>query len=220
MNKTLSIVTPLHKRTKREYIARMNDDKIACMKVAREYGYDFWDGSRRHGYGGYKYDGRWSVVAEKLIETYSLPDDAKILDIGCGKGFLLYEFTKLLPKAQLAGFDISEYAIENAIDGVKPLLFQRSAEEELPYEDKDFDLVISITTLHNLTIGKLDLALREMERVGKNKYFVVESFRTERELFNLQSWALTCEIFLRPEGWAWLCEKARYSGEYEFIYFE
>jgi len=198
----------------------MTDDKVSCMKVARKYGKDFWDGDRRYGYGGYKYDGRWGVVAQKLIETYSLPDNAKILDVGCGKGFLLYEFTKLLPNAMVAGFDISTYAIENAKEEVKPYLFELGADSGYPYDDKEFDLVISITTLHNLPVDRLGVALREIERVGKNKYFAVESFRSELELFNLQCWALTCESFFRPEGWISLCGHAGYTGDYEFIYFK
>ena len=103
----LNVITILHKKTKRDYVGRMNDDKAECMKIAKEYGKDFWDGDRKYGYGGYKYDGRWSVVAKKLIEIYALPKDAKILDVGCGKGFLLYEFKKLLPDSKITGFDIS-----------------------------------------------------------------------------------------------------------------
>jgi ubiquinone/menaquinone biosynthesis C-methylase UbiE len=198
----------------------MTDSKVACMKVARQYGRDFWDGDRRYGYGGYKYDGRWSVVAEKLIEAYKLPDDAAILDVGCGKGFLLYEFMRLLPKATVAGFDVSRYAIENAKEEVRPYLAYGRGEDPFPYGDKEFDLVFSLTALHNVPINGLEASLSEMERVGKNKYLVVESFRNEEELFNLQCWALTCESFFRPEGWTWLFDRFGYTGDYEFIYFE
>ena len=114
MKQLLNIITPLHKRANRDYVGRMNNDKVGCMEVARKYGSDFWDGDRKFGYGGYKYDGRWEVVARKLIEHYNLPNNAKILDVGCGKGFLLYEFKKLLPECTIIGFDISEYAINNA----------------------------------------------------------------------------------------------------------
>ncbi|VAX23803.1 SAM-dependent methyltransferase [hydrothermal vent metagenome] len=219
MGKLLSIVTPLHKSTQRDYIGRMTDDKIKCMKIAREFGRDFWDGDRRHGYGGYNYDGRWSVVAERLIETYSLKDNSKILDIGCGKGFLLHEFKKLLLGATVAGIDISTYAIANAKEDVKQNLTVGSAEEPYPFDDNEFDLVISITTLHNLGLPQLETALGEIERVGKNKYIVVEGYRSEEELFNLQCWALTCEMFLQPEGWRWVFSKCGYTGDYEFIYF-
>src|SRR5438105_3061577 len=119
MGRLLEIVSTLHKKTERDYLARMCDDKVSCMKVGRQYSADYWDGSRRHGYGGYKYDGRWSIVAQKLISTYNLREDARILDIGCGKGFLLYELTRLLPKCEVTGLDISEHALANAKEAVR-----------------------------------------------------------------------------------------------------
>ncbi len=220
MGKMLNIVTPLHKKTARDYIARMVDNKIECMTKAKEYGYDYWDGDRRFGYGGYKYDGRWSVVAEKLIEEYSLKDGAKILDIGCGKAFLLYEFKRLLPGAEIVGFDSSKYALENAKEEIKDSLFCHKAEEPLPFGDKQFDLVISLTTLHNLPIFGLKTPLGEMQRVAKNGYLLVEGYRNDAELFNLECWALTCESFFRPDEWIWLFGEYGYCGDYEFIYFE
>ena len=220
IGRLLNIVTQLHKKTKRDYIGRMNDDKVACMKVARKYGEDYWDGDRRYGYGGYKYDGRWAVVAKKLIEVYHLPEDAKILDVGCGKGFLLYELKNLLPKSQIVGFDISEYGIKNAKEEIKDSLFIYKAQDPYPFGDKEFDLVISITTVFNLYIYELKSALQEIERVGKNKFVTVESYRNEMELFNLQCWALTCDSFFSPQEWIWLFNFFGYNGDYEFIYFE
>ncbi len=220
MGKLLSIVTPLHKNTARDYVSRMVDDKIVCMTKAKEYGYDYWDGDRRFGYGGYKYDGRWSVVAQKLIEQYDLKDGAKILDIGCGKAFLLYELKKLLPNSEIVGFDTSKYALENAKEEVRESLIYHKAEEPFPFGDNQFDLAISLTTLHNLPIFGLKTALGEMGRVAKNGYLVVEAYRNDTELFNLECWALTCESFFRPDEWIWLYNEFGYGGDYEFIYFE
>lgn len=220
MGKCLKIITPLHKKTSRDYLGRMKDQKIDCMKVAKKYGQEYWDGLRRYGYGGYTYDGRWSVVAEKLIAVYQLPPDARILDVGSGKGFLLYELKKLLPESSITGMDISAYALENAKEEVKPFLRIHKAEGAYPFSDKQFDLVISITTLHNLRIFELKAALQEIERVGKKKYLAVESYRNDAELFNLQCWALTCQAFFSKEEWEWLFQEFGYTGDYEFIYFE
>jgi len=220
MQKCLNIVTPLHKSTARDYLGRMTDDKVHCMDVARRYGHDFWDGQRRYGYGGYRYDGRWEQVARSLIDTYDLKDDARILDVGCGKGFLIYELKKLLPTAHLQGFDISEYAINNAKEEIRDQIFVHRAQDRYPFEDQSFDLVLSITTLHNLCIHDLVSALRRIQRVGKEKYLVLESYRSAKELFNLQCWALTCQSFFSPQEWQWLFERFGYTGDYEFIFFE
>lgn len=220
MGKLLEIITPLHKKTKRDYIGRMTDNKIECMKISKQYGFDYWDGDRRYGYGGYRYDGRWEIVAKELINTYNLPANAKILDVGCGKGYLLYELNKLLPEAQVTGVDISEYALQHSKEEIRKKLFIHEAQGRYPFEDKEFDLVISLTTLHNLPVYDLKKALGEIERVGKNKYIVVEGYRNEKELFNLQCWALTCESFFTPDEWVWFFDGFGYTGDFEFIYFE
>jgi len=221
MGRMLDIVTPLHRATKRDYIGRMMDDKVHCMRVAKQYEYDYWDGDRRYGYGGYRYiEGRWTPVAQALIDIYALKSDARILDVGCGKAFLLYELRKLLPQAQLAGFDISRHALADAKEEVRSCLFHHRAQNRYPYDDKHFDLIISLGCLHNLCIFDLETALHEIERVGKQKFIMVESYRNEFELFNLQCWALTCEAFFDTASWIRLYEHFGYTGDYEFIYFE
>ncbi|MBN2052418.1 class I SAM-dependent methyltransferase [Candidatus Woesearchaeota archaeon] len=221
MGKELKIVSAVHKSTKREYLPRMMDDKINCMVVAKKYGFDYWDGERKFGYGGYKYmPGRWAPVAQMLIDHYKLPKNAKILDVGCGKAFLLYELSLLLPEATIVGFDFSEYAIKNSKEEIRDKLFVHKAQDKYPFKDKEFDLVISLTTLHNLEVFDLKKALKEVERVGKNKFIVVESYRNEAELFNLECWALTAEAFFSPKAWEWLFKEFGYTGDYEFIYFE
>lgn len=220
MGRLLNLVTPLHTSTKRDYLGRMQDEKVECMKVARRYDRDFWDGDRRYGYGGYRYDGRWEPVARKLIDIYGLGPDSSILDVGCGKGFLVYELKKLLPEARVSGFDISSYAIENAKEEIRESFFVHRAQDPYPFKDKEFDLVISLTTLHNLQIFELKTALQEIERVGRQKYLTVEAYRSEAELFNLECWALTCASFHTPDAWVWIMGEFGYSGDFEFIYFE
>src|SRR5205085_5063392 len=121
-------------------------DKQISKRFAREY----FDGDRRYGYGGYNYHPRfWTDTVRHIREYYQLAEDASILDIGCAKGFMLYDFQQLIPKATLAGVDISEYAIANAVDVVKPYVQVGNA-KSLPFADKSFDLVLAINTLHNL----------------------------------------------------------------------
>lgn len=221
MGKLMNIVTPLHQMTKRDYIARMMDDKVTCMLKAKEYEADYWDGDRRYGYGGYKYlPGRWKPVAEALIDEYDLTGRSKILDVGCGKGYLLYEMKLILPELEIHGFDISKHGLNDVKDEVKENIFIHRAQDQYPYGDDEFDLVISLATLHNLRLFELETAIKEIERVGKQKYIMLESYRNEQELFNLQCWALTAETFLDQEEWIWLYHHFGYTGDYEFIYME
>src|SRR5437764_8891407 len=220
MGKLLNVVTPLDRRTKRDYLARMVDDKVMCMLKAKEYELDYWDGDRRFGYGGYRYDGRWKVVAEQMIQIYGLRDGARILDVGCGKGFLLHELKQLLPGADVVGFDVSKHGLADAPEAIKPYLFRYRAQDVYPWGDRHFDLVVSLGALHNLRLFELRQALQEVQRVGKNKYVMVESYRNELEQFNLQCWALTAESFFDTAEWIWLYDHFGYTGDYEFIYFE
>ncbi len=220
MGQLLNIVTPLHKRTKRDYLGRMMDDKVHCMLKAKEYEFDYWDGDRRYGYGGYRYDGRWKVVAEEFIKTYHLKPDARILDVGCGKAHLLYELKKLLPRAEVHGLDISQHGLADAPKEIQPHLSRHRAQDVYPWPDQYFDLVISLGCFHNLKVFELERAVKEVERVGQHKYIMVEAYRNEQELFNLECWALTAEALFHTSEWIWLYEHFGYTGDYEFIYFE
>ena len=217
----IEFIQKLHSKTNRDYVQRVVEhDKAECAEVAIQYGKDYWDGDRRYGYGGYSYDGRWLPIAQEMAEHYELKEGDKILDVGCGKGYLLHEFTQAVPGVEVRGLDISEYAIEHSKEEVKPFLRLGSA-AELPYEDDQFDLVISINTLHNLHCYDLDKALREVERVGRDhKYICVESYRNEEEKVNLMYWQLTCEAFCTPEEWDWWFTQTGYTGDHSFIYFE
>ena len=217
----IDFIMKLHQSSKRDYVQRVVDyDKAECATVAIQYGADYWDGDRKYGFGGYKYDGRWLPIAKTMAEHYGIKPGDRILDVGCGKGFLLYEFTQAVPGVEVVGLDISEYAIENAKEEIKPVLKQGHA-RKLPFEDASFDFVVSITTLHNLHLFDLVDALREIERVGRGeKHVTVESYRNEREKANLLYWQLTCESFFTPEEWQWVFTQAGYSGDHGFIYFE
>jgi SAM-dependent methyltransferase len=221
LGERIDFTQTLHSSTKRDYVARVVEyDKAECAEVASRYGQEYWDGPRQYGYGGYKYDGRWRPIAQRMADHYGLKAGMRVLDVGCGKGFLLYELTQVVPGLEVCGLDISTYAIENAKPEVKPFL-QAGHAQSLPFPDASFDLVISINTLHNLYCYELDSALREMQRVTKkHAYLVVESYRNEVEKANLLYWQLTCETFCTPAEWEWWFKQTGYAGDHSFIYFE
>jgi SAM-dependent methyltransferase len=217
----VDFLSPVHKSTPRDYLARVTEyPKAEAAAKARTWAYDYWDGDRRTGYGGMRYDGRWRKVADAMAERYGIKPGDRILDVGCGKGFLLYDFTQAVPGVSVTGLDVSEYAIAHAKEEVQPVL-QRGHARQLPFADDGFDLVVSINTLHNLYNYELYDALKEIERVGRrHKFICVESYRTEQEKVNLLYWQLTCEAFCTPAEWQWWFQHTGYTGDHGFIYFE
>lgn len=220
----IDFLSVVHKSTTRDYLARVNDPdfpKAKAAERAKKWDFDYWDGDRRINYGGYKYmPGRWEKVARAMADHYGIKPGDKILDVGCGKGFLLYDFTLVVPGVEIYGIDISQYAIDNSKEEVRDRLQVGSA-TKLPWPAQHFDLVYSLNTLHNLHAYDLDPALREIERVGKkHKYICVESYRNEVEKANLLYWQVTCEAFNTPEEWAWWFKQTGYTGDHSFIYFE
>lgn len=218
----IDFIGRVHQSTQRDYVGRVTSaDKAECAKVAKKFGYDFFDGDRNYGYGGYSYDGRWKAVAEQMIEHYSLESGMRILDIGCGKAHLLLEIKRLIPGIEVCGIDISEYAITHTETDIMGSLEQGEAQDLSRYDDNSFDFVFSINALHNLKIYDLRKAIHEINRVTKGKsYIVVESWRTEEERVNMLYWQLTCASFYDVGEWEWLYKEFGYKGDYGFIFFE
>lgn len=216
----IDFIQTLHAGTKRNYVQRVVEhDKAECAAIAKQWGRDYWDGERCHGYGGYRYDGRWRAVAEDMVRHYGIKPGMRILDVGCGKGYLLYEFTQVCPGVEVVGLDISAYGIENAKEEVRDSLVLGHA-SRLPFDDGSFDFVVSLGALHNLGAKDLWAAIGEIQRVGRrHRYIMVESYRDEREKANLLYWQLTCSSFHSVEDWAWIFGQAGYTGDYGFIYF-
>lgn len=217
----LDFISLVHKQTQRDYVARVTEyPKAKAAENAKKWGYDYWDGNRLTGYGGMRYDGRWLKVAQAMADHYGIKPGDRILDVGCGKGYLLYDFTLAVPGIEVIGLDISQYAIDHAKEEIQDKLVQGSA-KKLPFDNDSFDYVVSINTLHNLPCYDLHDALSEIERVGKdNKFVCVESYRNESEKANLLYWQLTCEAFNSPQEWEWWFKQTDYTGDHGYIFFE
>ena len=202
-------------KTKRDLSKRGNEKTEEDRIIARRFDKEFFDRDRKNGYGGYYYNPKfWTEVVKDLNNFYKLKNGSKILDIGCGKGFMLFDFMKLNPNFVLEGIDISDYAITNAVPEVKKFLKVGDA-KSLSYEDNSFDLVISINTTHNLEINQCKKALSEMERVSrKDKYLIVDAYSNEIEKDRIFAWNLTAKTILSTNEWINLFEEAGYTGHY------
>jgi acetolactate synthase-1/2/3 large subunit len=183
--------------------------------VARQFGRDYFDGDRLFGYGGYRYHPRfWQATVRRFRDHFRLADDARVLDVGCAKGFMLHDFKDLMPRLTVAGVDISPFAIDNAMETVRPFLRVADA-RELPFADGSFDLVISINTIHNLPPEECKQALREIQRVGRGHAFLtVDAWRTDDERERLRKWNLTALTYMHVDDWKKLFAEVGYTGDY------
>jgi cyclopropane fatty-acyl-phospholipid synthase-like methyltransferase len=185
------------------------------IRVSKQYGFEYFDGRREYGYGGYRYDGRWIPIAEDMIAHWGLKSGMRVLDVGCGKGFLVKDLIKVCPGLEAFGLDISEYALINCEPEVVGRLHLGNA-KKLVFPDKSFDAVICINTVHNLERAECIQAIHEIERVARDgkAYVQVDSYRTpeEREIF--LDWVLTANTHDYPDGWKKLFAEAGYTGDY------
>ena len=221
LGKEKFFLSPYHNRTQRNFLDRMNLKKVNHMKISKKFGFDYWDGDRKYGYGGYKYiKNYFKPLALKLIKSYNLNENSSVLDLGCGKGFLIYEIKNILKNIKVTGVDISKYAKSNSKKEVIRYIKIGDIQKKLKFPNKSFDLVLCINTLHNFALPQIEICLNEIERVGLSKFICVESYRNDREQFNLQCWALTAKTIIDTNAWKWIFKINQYSGDYEFIYFK
>lgn len=208
-------------RTKRNIGDRKTRVTDADKALSRQFGKDYFDGERIHGYGGYHYHPRfWTDTVKRFRDHYKLPADAWILDVGCAKGFMLHDFKLLMPQANVRGVDVSKYAIDNAIDTMKPHVRVGNV-VDLPYPDKSFDLVIAINVIHNLDVPGCRQALRELQRVSRRHGFLmVDAYRTEEEKKRLEDWVVTCVTYMHVNDWAKMFKEEKYTGDYYWFFAE
>jgi SAM-dependent methyltransferase len=192
-------------------IAKTDEDRA----IARQFGREFFDGERRTGYGGFSYHPRfWQPTVPAFQRHFGLTAGSSVLDVGCAKGFMLHDFAELIPGVTVKGIDVSSYAIENAIESMKPHVMVADA-RKLPFEDKSFDVVISINTVHNLERTELISAVQEIQRVQRRGAFVtVDAYRDEEERRRMDAWNLTAKTILSVNEWRRLFAEAGYTGDY------
>ena len=202
-------------KTKRNLDERAAGKTEEDRAIGRQFGFDYFDGDRKNGYGGFSYQPRfWQPVIPDFQQHFGLTKDSSVLDVGCGKGFMLHDLKELIPGITVRGVDISEYAIEHAMDDVKDVVSVANA-TKLPFEDKSYDVVISINTIHNLPLEECKQALREIERVSRGKSFItVDAYHTEEEKERMDKWNLTALTYMSVPEWEALFKEVGYTGDY------
>ena len=202
-------------KSKRNLDERNNQKTESVRKVAREFGQEFFDGDRKFGYGGFIYHPRfWQPVIPTFRDYFKLNQNHSILDVGSGKGFMIYDFKQLIPGINVHGIDISKYAVDNTIEDMKPYV-QVSDAKNLPFKDNSFDYVFSINTIHNLDKNECAIALKEIERVSRSGSFItVDAYRNDIEKERMFAWNLTAKTILSVEGWKYFFNECGYTGDY------
>jgi ubiquinone/menaquinone biosynthesis C-methylase UbiE len=202
-------------RLKRDIKSRGEKKTAKDRIIARKFGKEFFDGNRKNGYGGFCYNEKyWKSVIPDFQKYYKLNKDSNILDVGCAKGFMLHDFKKIIPDIKVKGIDISKYAINNCIESVKNDLIVADA-LNLPFDDNSFDLVISITTVHNFKLEDCKKAIKEIMRVSKKYSFItVDAYRNENEKRAMHAWNLTAKTILHVDEWKFLFKSIGYQGDY------
>ena len=187
--------------------------------IARKFDVEYFDKDRMTGYGGYSYNPRfWTETVAHIKDFYNLNNDSKILDVGCAKGFMMHDFSLLLPKAEIVGVDISTYAIDNCIESMKDGISYANA-NNLPFQDDYFDLVISINTIHNLPLIDCKEALREISRVSKKDAFIMnDAWRNPKEKDSMLKWNLTALTYMSTDDWKLLFKDVGYEGDYYWFF--
>jgi len=201
-------------------LSKRKEGQLKNREIAKQYGFEYFDGTREQGYGGYYYDGRWVPIAQRIVEHYHLKEGDRVLDIGCAKGFLVKDLLDICPGLEVWGLELSGYAIQNCHPDVKGKLIQGTA-DALPFPEGFFQAALCINVLHNLERVRCLQALREIERVAKGRsYIQVDAYRNEMERNLFLDWVLTAVTFGTPEFWREILDEAHYSGDYYWTILE
>lgn len=127
-----------------------------------------WEYAKRGDYHK-NLDPDWSYTPTYLKKMYhvrkyldSLPKEKRILDVGCGEGVLVEEYSK--KGYSIQGIDLN-YASEFVMQG--NIL-------NLPFEDESFGVVLLLDVFEHLAFTDQPKALKEIQRVlCGNGYFLV-----------------------------------------------
>jgi len=185
--------------------------------IASERGNFFFDGDRNFGYGGLKYDGRWSGVAKKIIKKFDLKDNSKILQLASEKGFLIHEIKKINPKINVSGFETSKYAVSKTIKPVKKLIKKFTSFSDLSLIHSKFDCIIALGVVYIHTLSDAIQLLKNIQRLSKGKSFItLASYEAEKDYWLFKDWTVLGCLLYKKKEWKKIMKYAGYKGYYSF----
>lgn len=225
------------------------DSTPETKKIAERLDFNFYDGDRKYGMGGYYYDGRWRKVAEVIRNRYGLTSKSKVLIDRCHKPFLVYDLKKLIPGITVFGIHPGKYPLIHAVEGygrwalkeglrmgIDPEILDKEARDalagclicgyafELPFKDDYFDCVISIENPCSYPPEQARKIIQEIVRVsksnGKNCYIQNDSWRNESQKQALMNWSFLCKTFKSVQEWEDLYREAGYEGDWGYTIIE
>jgi SAM-dependent methyltransferase len=217
--------------------------------ISNKIDFDYYDGDRKYGFGGYYYDGRWRKVAEVIKERYGLTSESKVLITRDEKGFISFDLMKLIPGIEVYAVHPSKYAINHAMEGYgrwalincfakneDPKILDEKAKAEimpyliklnsieLPFKDDYFDCVIAINDVCDYEESDCRKMIRELVRVTKNNgkkgYIQTDSWLDENGKIKMMDWILICKTYLNVNAWEKIYGEEGYGGDWGFVMFK
>lgn len=197
------------------YVSK-NIRTISNRIIASYKNFEFYDGDRNNGFGGFKYDGRWLPIAKKIINHYKLKENSKILHIGCDKGFLLNDFLIINKNLNVYGAESSQYAIDNSLNSVKSKIKYKD-EYIFDLEDGYFDFIIAIGVVYAENLKRAIKIIKEIQRLSNGKSFItLASYRNKEEYDLFKDWTLLGTLILKENEWEEVMTHCGYTGDYYF----
>jgi ubiquinone/menaquinone biosynthesis C-methylase UbiE len=200
---------------KKSSVNRVVKRTVKNKLIAWQLDWNYYDGDRNNGYGGFGYDGRWLKLLPRIIKKYKLSNKSKILDLGCKKGFIMKDLKILLPKAKVYGIEDHKYPITKAEKEIKKDIIYKNY-YDIPFKKNYFDFVIGFSSIYKYNFIDTVRTIQEISRVSKKSFFTVASYSNKKEKEIFDKWTLLGTTVLHKNEWLQLFKLLNYKGDFYF----
>ena len=119
---------------------------------------------------------------KKTVLELAKDEETSVLDCGCGEGYytsnIAKELKNRIPKAKIAGFDISRPSVRRAAKRTKEVEFAVASVFDIPVPDEEFDILLNVFS---------PLSIAEYSRVLKNGGYYIYVVPAARHLWELKA---------------------------------